>query len=232
MTIKIASPGRVGVLNPDQRTTSPSAPGRTLTGLNGASIIRRPDSGGRSVIWLAESADGCWAYERVDDARTTWTVTHIPSGEVRECFPTLDHARTWTGSGGGVDALRDEVLARVSGTSTPQRRDLRALRILTGRILTNTAALGPEALCYCGAYLVLVDRAWVHLDVCRSCETVGERDVCTANDRTTEHGAGCDHPAPAQCDHPHCIRTSVLPAECEWDHPVCCGCCKGHHDTY
>jgi hypothetical protein len=48
-------------------------------------------------IWEAVSADGVYAYIRMEDTTTTWAVRHLPTGHVfDDVFGTLPGARRWT----------------------------------------------------------------------------------------------------------------------------------------
>lgn len=102
------------------------------------------------------------------------------------------------------------------------RRADRERRFAAGVICLPHPLLAPEARCYCDGYLVLIDGAWIHLDVCAWCETDSTRCV----DADDAHPAMCSRPAPAQCD--HCHHDNVIPNECEWGDELCCGCCADH----
>lgn len=63
-----------------------------------------PDTG-RDEIWYAESADGLWLYERVEETGTPWVVTFTPTGQ-EEWLGSLPAARRWTASGDALVFLR------------------------------------------------------------------------------------------------------------------------------
>ena len=51
-------------------------------------------SGTRSECWGADSVDGVWHFERIEDVGTPWIVTHKPTGtEIPLWFGTLKSAR-------------------------------------------------------------------------------------------------------------------------------------------
>jgi hypothetical protein len=187
-------------------------------------LLRTSRSTGKPTICGAYSADGVWSYQRTDHTGTPWKVTHLPSGVSNfYLFGTLNAARAWTfDTPAAVDRLRVQTLKEVSGLNDPPAVWLRGLRHLTGRMIPASKDLAPEARCGCDGWLVQLNGLWTHLDVCAWCET--EDDRC--QDWAVKHGAGCDTPAPAQCDHPSCTAANVLPSECEWDHKRCCGCCR------
>lgn len=62
-----------------------------------------PESSARHQEWAAESADGQWLYQRMEDSgrRQQWDVRHVPTGHIEHLFATtLDKARQWTASSG------------------------------------------------------------------------------------------------------------------------------------
>ena len=51
--------------------------------------------------WAAETSDGEWSFARLEDAGTTWQVTHKPTRTVVcECLSSLTDCRAYTASGG------------------------------------------------------------------------------------------------------------------------------------
>ena len=71
---------------------------RVLTPL--AKIVRRrsPRTGKRE-IWSAQSADGLWLIERVEDGSTTWELWSLPSMRLAMTAGTLRDAQAATASG-------------------------------------------------------------------------------------------------------------------------------------
>lgn len=60
---------------------------------------------GRAEIRNCRSVDGVWAYTRHEDAGTTWTVTHLPTGRTLPGAPSLPTARLWTADGWALRQL-------------------------------------------------------------------------------------------------------------------------------
>lgn len=48
---------------------------------------------GRNEVWEATSTDGAWMFERADDSRTTWVVTHRDFPGWSATFGSLTKAR-------------------------------------------------------------------------------------------------------------------------------------------
>lgn len=79
-------------------------PRRTLTPVT---VTARYPSlrSGRPEDWSAVSDDGVWAFERLEETKTPWSIVHAPSGIEVGCWAgTLSEAREMTANG---DALAD-----------------------------------------------------------------------------------------------------------------------------
>ena len=59
-------------------------------------------SGRRLENWSAESRDGVWKYERIEDTGTLWTVLHVPTGTEGAYYGTLTAARAATANGSAL----------------------------------------------------------------------------------------------------------------------------------
>jgi len=58
------------------------------------------------VCWGAETTDGEWGMDRLEDTGTTWEVTHKPTRKVVADFlGSLHQCRAYVGSGDAQDAL-------------------------------------------------------------------------------------------------------------------------------
>ena len=90
---------------PPRKTAPARRPRRELTPLDPAKTkkyarFNRPGS----EVWEAASADGVWAYNRIEIPGTPWAVTHIPTGIEAMQHGSLPNARAATADG---RALRD-----------------------------------------------------------------------------------------------------------------------------
>lgn len=65
---------------------------------------------GRLEIWSAESTDGVWTYERVEDVGTPWIVTYKPTG-LDVWLSSLPKARAFTARPDAVEVL-ERIAAR------------------------------------------------------------------------------------------------------------------------
>lgn len=59
---------------------------------------------GRAEIISAASEDGTWTYDREDDTRTLWVVTHVPTGRWLY-MSSLPKARAATANGSALRQL-------------------------------------------------------------------------------------------------------------------------------
>lgn len=60
-----------------------------------------------SCRWYRETADGEWAFERLEDKGTTWVVTHRPTKTVVcDYLGSLRQCRIYVGSGGAQEDLK------------------------------------------------------------------------------------------------------------------------------
>lgn len=76
-----------------------------MTPLAAGSITRRRNLTAQQVEqWNARSADGVWDYERLEDAATTWRVTHLPTGR-HLLAASLPYARAITADGRALAQL-------------------------------------------------------------------------------------------------------------------------------
>jgi len=64
-------------------------------------LPRRTRSGHtRPEVWGAKTTDGTWAFDREDEPGTPWTVTHLPTMTVVDCYvSTLTDCRAYVASG-------------------------------------------------------------------------------------------------------------------------------------
>ena len=77
---------------------------RTMTPVN---ITQRYPNwrGTRLENWAAESVDGEWKYERIEDTGTPWDVVHVPSGLSAGWWSSLPKARAATADGTAMAAV-------------------------------------------------------------------------------------------------------------------------------
>lgn len=77
---------------------------KTRRELTPADVTARfPSFSGRRVeAWAAESRDGIWKYERIEDAGTPWAVLHVPTGTEGPYYGTLTAAREGTANGSAL----------------------------------------------------------------------------------------------------------------------------------
>jgi hypothetical protein len=69
---------------------------------------------GRLENWAAESRDGVWKYERMEDTGTLWAVLHVPTGTEGNWYGTLTAAREATADGSAL-AYVERLLAHERG---------------------------------------------------------------------------------------------------------------------
>jgi hypothetical protein len=82
-----------------------SEPRRVLTPVKITSKYQAFRSG-RLEAWSAESTDGVWKYERIEDVGTPWEATHVPTGKpVPLMFSSLPNARAATADGTARDQM-------------------------------------------------------------------------------------------------------------------------------
>lgn len=82
------------------KTLSAARPKAGHTDIDSGSILTWTDARtGRQEIRYAASADGAWAYERIEDAGTTWIVTERATGRQLDFEPNLLLARRGTHDG-------------------------------------------------------------------------------------------------------------------------------------
>jgi len=83
-------------------TTRTRKPRRTLTPVTVTSSYPSFRAG-RVEAWSAVSDDGVWKYERLEEPRTPWSISHVPSGvEVGTWAGTLSEAREMTANGSAL----------------------------------------------------------------------------------------------------------------------------------
>jgi len=75
---------------------------------------------GRLENWAADSRDGVWKYERIEDTNTLWAVIDAASGEELRWHGTLTAAREYTASGAAAEDLA-RILAHNSGDHAVER---------------------------------------------------------------------------------------------------------------
>ena len=76
----------------------------TRTRLTPVTITERHPSfrSGRMEAWAAVSRDGDWAYSRVEDDGTPWSVEYVPAGTDCGLFASLPKARRATADGSAL----------------------------------------------------------------------------------------------------------------------------------
>ena len=92
---------------------------RTLTPV--AITARFPSfRSGRMENWAAESRDGVWKYERIEDTGTPWAVIHVPTGTEGDWYGSLPKARAATADGSAL-ACVERIQAHERGDHKPER---------------------------------------------------------------------------------------------------------------
>lgn len=67
----------------------------TMTPLDATKTVRRPGRSHHQEIWEATSADGQWAYARIETSGTPWIARNTTTG-AEDWFGSLSAARRWT----------------------------------------------------------------------------------------------------------------------------------------
>lgn len=84
-----------------------------LTPVTVTARYRSPRTG-RMEIWGARSEDGTYAYQRIEDTGTDWTVEHVPTATDCGLWSSLPNARRATASGEALAAVKHPVATRHS----------------------------------------------------------------------------------------------------------------------
>jgi hypothetical protein len=186
---------------------APAAPDRRpMTAI--VNQVRRPtfvapwsDPGGRTraEVWEADSDDGLWHYARQDDGHgTLWRVDFAPTGQHREGYGTLHHARRET-AGGLLDALRREAFTAAFTGPVDRRAEGQRWLAVHMRLIGADEA---DHRCACGGLLVQATRdgRLAHVDGCAECFVDGQGFTVNGCELAGEHRF-CGAPAPVECGH-------------------------------
>jgi len=68
---------------------------------------------GKVQAWAAESADGTWAYRRLELPGTPWEVEHLPTGTDCGWFSSLPKARAATADGSALEVVEQAWKAKL-----------------------------------------------------------------------------------------------------------------------
>jgi hypothetical protein len=163
------------------------------------------DPGGRAQqqTWRAWSVDrigrrdGLWFYERHEGEGSPWSVTYLPTGQVRDGFTSLDDAREAT-AGTLLNELRTESVGlALDSADTAVRLAGQQILAVHVRIAGGTAV---DAGCACGGLLAeaRADGTMAHVDACPACQPLGALTItspCPAAE-TGERHQFCADPRP------------------------------------
>ena len=201
--------------------------------------VSNPGGATRAEVWSADSADGLWRYERLDEAGTPWAVTFVPTGQSRRSYTSLDDAREAT-AGTMLAEFRSWAMAAAFDYDHSDASREAGQRWLAVHLRIAGLGEGGDAdwRCQCGGLLVEVtsDGRLGHVDACRACYTYG-RGYSGAAAAACEHRTAhrvCGTPWAAPCAHMSVNRCAAqaVPncgAGCGRDGAGdCCGaCCHG-----
>lgn len=211
-------------------TTRPRAARAALTPFKVTERSRSTRSG-RMETWEAESRDGDWRYERVDDERTSWRIVYTPTGQSVSGFDSLKAALGTTAERAHqlLNDMRLQALdMALSVRSDAIRTGGEKLIAIHQRMLGDTAA---EYRCLCGGVLAHIGngKRIGHVDACDECLDNIDTSRC---DNAAAHRF-CGDPQPLECAHSadRWCRRYAAPNRgqgCPLDNADdCCGmCCR------
>lgn len=171
-------PRGAGAVGRPARPVGPKTPVTAFTEPTFVAPVTDPGGAQQLQEWSAISHDGRWRYDREPGDNTPWTVTYLPTGQVRDWFANLDDAREQT-AGPLLSQLRGEAyLAAFHSTDADQRAVGQRWLAVHMRL---AGATNVDARCGCGGLLAVStgDGRYAHVDACDTCKRPGPQPCAT-----------------------------------------------------